>query len=396
MPPADSPGGQGTADRGHAHGGVRAVLAALVANLGIAATKFVAFVITGSASMLAESAHSMADSGNQVLLLVGRRRSRRAETEQHQFGFGQERYFYGFVVAVVLFTVGALFSVYEGVHRITHPETVESPVVALAVLGVAIILESFSLRTALVQSNLARGEHGLLHFIRHAKAPELPTVLLEDLAALAGLAFALAGVALSAITHHPEWDGAGSLAIGCLLGVVAAILATEMKSLLIGESASTEIERLIVTALEDGPELQRVIHLRTVHLGPEALLVAAKVGIRREETGASIASGIDAAERRVRALVPIARVIYLEPDLYRSAEADEGDPAVRAVLRDPAGLAEPASEIPAAGEPRPAGEPAPAGERPPAGEPRPAGEPAPAGQRPAAGEPRPPAGPAGE
>ena len=335
---------------------MRAVLAALAANLGIAATKFVAFVITGSASMLAESVHSVADSGNQILLLVGRRRSRRAETEQHQFGFGQERYFYGFVVAVVLFTVGAVFSVYEGVHRITHPEAVVSPAVAFVVLGVAIILESFSLRTALAASNKARAEHGLIYFVRHAKAPELPTVLLEDMAALAGLVFALAGVALSTITHHPEWDGVGSLAIGGLLGVVAVILAIEMKSLLIGESASTEVERLIVTALEDGPELQRVIHLRTVHLGPEALLVAAKVAIRGEQTGASITTGIDAAERRVRAAVPIAQIIYLEPDLYRAAQADAADPAVRAVLRDPAELAEPAvSSEPAGPATGPAG-----------------------------------------
>src|ERR1022692_3980 len=335
MPPADPPGGAGTAAEAPAHGGVRAVLAALGASLTIAATKFAAFVITGSASMLAESVHSLADSGNQLLLLVGRSRSRRAETAQHQFGFGPERYLYGFIVAVVLFTVGALFSVYEGVHRITHPETVESPAVAFAVLGIAMVLESFSLRTALAQSRQARGQRGLGHFIRHAKAPELPTVLLEDLAALTGLTVALAGVALSAITHQGEWDGAGSLAIGGLLGGVAVILAIEMKSLLIGESASEQIERAIVTALEDGPELQRVIHLRTVHLGPEALLVAAKVAIRGEETGLSIASGIDAAERRVRAAVPIAKMIYLEPDMYRAAQADVTDPAVRAVLRDP-------------------------------------------------------------
>jgi cation diffusion facilitator family transporter len=334
MPAEDPPGAAARADRAQAHGGARAVLAALAANLGIAVTKFVAFAITGSASMLAESVHSLADCGNQLLLLVGRSRSRRAETAQHQFGFGTERYFYGFIVAVVLFTVGALFSVYEGVHRITHPEEVVSPVVAVAVLGVAIILESFSLRTAVRASNLTRGEHGLAYFIRHAKAPELPTVLLEDMAALAGLVFALAGVTLATVTHHGEWDGAGSLAIGVLLGVVAVILAIEMKSLLIGESASTEVARAIVTALEDGPEVQRVIHLRTLHLGPDALLVAAKVAIRGEETGGSIASGIDAAERRIRAAVPIAKTIYLEPDLYRPAGADQDDPAV-AVLRDP-------------------------------------------------------------
>ena len=310
--PADPPGGAGPADRAKAQsrGGGRAVLAALGANLGIAATKFLAFAITGSASMLAESVHSLADCGNQVLLLVGRRRSQRAETEQHQFGFGTERYFYGFIVAVVLFTVGALFSVYEGVHRIAHPERVDSPVVAFAVLGVAIVLESFSLRTAIAASNPTRGQHGLGHFIRHAKAPELPTVLLEDMAALAGLVFALTGVALSAITHRGEWDGAGSLAIGCLLGVVAVILAIEMKSLLIGESASAEVERAIVTALEDGSEVQRIIHLRTLHLGPDALLVAAKIAIRGEATGGSIASGIDAAERRIRAAVPIAKTIF--------------------------------------------------------------------------------------
>ena len=348
MPPADSPAAAGPAGTGgpagagrqaggggHGSGGMRAVLAALAANLGIAATKLVAALITGSASMLAESVHSIADSGNQVLLLVGRRRSRRAETEEHQFGFGMERYFYAFIVAVVLFTVGALFSIYEGWHRITHPAEVVSPLVALAVLGVAIILESASLRTALAQSKEARGERGLSQFIRRAKAPELPTVLLEDLAALAGLAVALAGVTLSAITHQPVWDGLGSLVIGCLLGLVAVILAIKMKSLLIGESASEDVEHAIVAALERGPELERVIHLRTVHLGPEALLVAAKIAIRGGATGAAIATGIDAAERRVRAAVPIAKMIYLEPDLYRAAGADATDPAVRAVLRDP-------------------------------------------------------------
>jgi len=340
VPAADPPAGPGPAGtavpagQARASGAARGVLTALGANLGIAATKFAAFAITGSASMLAESVHSLADCGNQVLLLVGRRRSRRAETEEHQFGFGTERYFYGFIVAVVLFTVGALFSVYEGLDRIAHPERVDSPAVAFAVLAVGIILESFSLRTAVVASRPARGPHGLGHFIRHAKAPELPTVLLEDMAALAGLAFALAGVALTAITHQGEWDGAGSLAIGCLLGVVAVILALEMKSLLLGESASAEVVHAIVTALEDGPEVLRVIHLRTVHLGPDALLVAAKVAIRGDETGDRIARGIDAAEARVRAAVPIAQVIYLEPDLYRPADADEADPAV-AVLRDP-------------------------------------------------------------
>ena len=344
---------------------MRAVLAALAANLGIAATKLAAALITGSASMLAESVHSIADSGNQVLLLVGRSRSRRAETEAHQFGFGTERYFYGFVVAVVLFTVGALFSIYQGWHRITHPEEVVSPLVALAVLGVAIILESVSLRTALAASNTARGGLSLGHFIRHAKAPELPTVLLEDLGG-AGRAGVRAGRRHAERDHPAAGMGrpglAGDRRAARRGGHCPRGQDEEPADRRVGRP---DVERLIVTALEDGPELQRVIHLRTVHLGPEALLVAAKVAIRGEQTGASIASGIDTAERRVRAAVPIAQIIYLEPDLYRAAEADETDPAIRAVLRDPAELTGPAD---AAGPAAPAGPPDAA---------RPAGRPAP-------------------
>ena len=327
------------AGHGHGEGGTRAVLAALGANLGIAVTKFVAFVITGSASMLAESVHSLADTGNQVLLLVGRRRSRRAGTEQHPFGFGLESYFYAFVVAVVLFTVGALFSVYEGIHRISHPEKVSDPVVALAVLGVAIVLESLSLRTALAAAAPELRSRGLRRFIQQAKAPELPTVLLEDMAALIGLFVALVGVSMATITGNGRWDGAGSLAIGVVLGLVAVVLAIEMKSLLIGEAATAATERAVVTALEDGPELEQVIHLRTMHLGPDSLLIAAKVAVRPQASGSAIARAIDTAEQRVRAAVPIAQVIYLEPDLYRVGDADTGDPAVRAAQREPgAGL----------------------------------------------------------
>ena len=309
------------------------MLAALGANLGIAVTKLAAFVITGSASMLAESVHSLADSGNQALLLLGRSRARRAQTEEHPFGFGRERYFYAFVVAVVLFTVGALFSLYEGVHKIMSPEEIRQPAVAFAVLGIAMVLESFSLRTAVRESNEVRGQIGWIAFIRRAKAPELPAILLEDLAALTGLVFATAGVALATITGNGKWDGAGSLAIGVLLGVVAAVLAVEMKSLLIGESASAEVERAIVTALENGPEVRRVIHLRTLHLGPESLLVAAKIAISGADSAALVAAGIDAAERRVRTAVPIAETIYLEPDIYDAARANVTDPAIRAVRR---------------------------------------------------------------
>jgi cation diffusion facilitator family transporter len=313
--------------------GLRTVIAAFAANLGIAATKFAAFVITGSASMLAESVHSVADSGNQALLLIGRSRARREETEEHPFGFGAERYLYGFLVAVLLFSVGAAFSLYEGIHRILHPERLDSPVVALVVLGIAGVLEGLSFRTAIMESNETRGRRAWPSFIRRAKAPELPAVLLEDFAALIGLALALCGVVLTWVTGNGRWDGAGSLGIGVLLGCVAVILAVEMKSLLIGESADADVERAIVAALEDGPEVERVIHLRTLHVGPETLLVAAKIAVSRDQSTAALVAGIDTAERRVRAAVPIAELIYLEPDLYQESRADLADPAVRAARR---------------------------------------------------------------
>jgi cation diffusion facilitator family transporter len=311
------------------------VLAALGADLGIAATKFIAFAVTGSASMLAEAVHSLADSGNQVLLLFGRARSRRERTEEHPFGFGPERYFYAFVVAVVLFTVGALFSFYEGIRKITHPEPIRSPAVAFVVLAIATVMESFSLRTALRESRPQRDGHGWFAYIRRAKAPEIPAILLEDMAALAGLFLAAIGVGLAVITGKEAWDGVGSLAIGALLASVAIILAVETKSLLIGESASADVEQAIVAALEDGPDVERVIHLRTLHMGPDSLLVTAKIAVRPCDRAETVAAAIDAAERRVRAAVPIARTIYLEPDLYEPARADAADPAIRAVRRRP-------------------------------------------------------------
>lgn len=296
-----------------AEGGTKAIIAALGANLGIAAAKFVAFAITGSASMLAESIHSVADSGNQGLLLLGRKRSERARTPQHPFGYGRERYFYAFVVAVVLFTVGALFSLYEGYHKIADPHEVESPAVAVIVLVVAIGLETFSFRTAIQESNKTRGDRSWVAFVRRAKAPELPVVLLEDLAALVGLIFALIGVTLAAATGDGIWDGVGSVAIGLLLGVIAIILALETKSLLIGEGADSEVERQIVEALESVDEVDHVIHIRTQYIGPEELLVAAKIAVYHDETAAEVARGIDAAEDQVRSRFPIARLIYLEP-----------------------------------------------------------------------------------
>ena len=283
--------------------------------------------------MLAEFVHSVADCSDQVLLLVGRNRAQREKTEEHPFGFGRERYFYGFLVALMLFSVGGAYSVYDGVHKILHPEPITKPYIAFGVLIVSAILEGFSLRTAIRESNPHRAGRGWGSFIHRAKGPDLIVVLLEDSAALAGLAFAFAAIGLSVLTGNGSWDGAGSVAIGLLLAFVAVVVARETKSLLIGESASAEAEAAIVAALENGPELERVIHLRTVHLSPDSLLVAAKVAVRTDDSAATVVRGIDAAESRVRAALPIARVIYLEPDIYQESRADQTDPAIRVVQR---------------------------------------------------------------
>lgn len=301
-----------------AHAGTKAVLAALGANIGIAVIKFIAFAITGSSSMLAEGVHSVVDSGNQGLLLIGGRRSRRVATPEHPFGYGRDRYVYGFLVALVLFSGGGLFALYEGVEKIRHPHHLDSPAVALGVLVVAIVLESFSLRTAVIETTAVKGELSWTAFIRRAKQPELPVVLLEDTAALTGLLLALAGVGLTAVTGDSVWDGIGTCAIGVLLLSVAVILIIETKSLLLGESATPEAVDAIVQSLL-GPGVERVIHLRTMHLGPDELLVGAKLAMPAAATLADVAGAIDAAEARVRAAVPAARVIYLEPDIDRAA-----------------------------------------------------------------------------
>src|SRR3954466_9938598 len=331
--PSTGPGAaQEEQSAGHG-GGTTAIIAALLANLGIAVAKFVAFVVTGASSMLAEAIHSVADSGNQVLLLVGGRRSLRAATPAHPFGFGRDRYVYGFLVAIVLFSVGGLFAVYEGVHKLLHPEPLDSPLVAIAVLVIAIVAESFSLRTAVKETNeVRRPGVSFWRFIRTARAPELPVVLLEDTAALIGLVLALLGVGLTALTHVQAFDALGTIAIGLLLVAVAVILGMETKSLLLGEAATPEAQRRIVAALEDGEGGLSVIHMRTQHLGPEELLVAAKIAVRHDETAASIARAIDEAEARVRAAEPAARVIYLEPDLRRPGAGPVEGPA--AVLRE--------------------------------------------------------------
>jgi cation diffusion facilitator family transporter len=296
-------------------GSTKAVVTAMFANLGIAITKFVAFLLTASSSMLAESVHSLADTSNQALLLIGGKRAKRAATPEHPFGYGRARYVYSFVVAIVLFSLGGLFALYEAWHKFSDPHPIDAwQWVPIAVLLVAMAMESYALKTAVVESNHVRGDRSWPEFVRTSKAPELPVILLEDLGALFGLVFALIGVSLTLLTDDGRWDAAGTAMIGILLVVIAVILAIEMKSLLIGEGATPDHVRAIEEALP-GEGVSSIIHMKTLHLGPEELLVAAKVAIDGDDTAADVARAIDAAERRVRAAVPIARLIYLEPDV---------------------------------------------------------------------------------
>lgn len=298
-------------------GSTRAIFAALSANIGIAITKFIAAAFSGSASMFAEGIHSVADSGNQILLLVGGKRSRRAATAEHPFGYGRSRYIYAFMVSIVLFAVGGLFSINEGIQKLSHPHELDVVWLPLVVLGAAIVMESFSFRTAIIESNHVRGKQGWVQFIRRAKSPELPVILLEDFAALIGLVLAFFGVGLSVITHDPIWDAIGTLAIGGLLVLVAIVLGFETSSLLVGEGASAEDTGKIRVALSSTAGVGSIIHMKTLYLGPDELMLGAKIAVDPGATAAQVAVVIDAAEANIRAAVPTARVIYLEPDIRR-------------------------------------------------------------------------------
>jgi len=299
---------------------MRAIIAALLANIGIAITKFLAAAISGSASMLAEAIHSVADSGNQLLLIVGGKRAKRQATAAHPFGYGRSRYIYAFMVSIVLFSIGGMFSIVEGVSKLSEKHPLDNVWIPLAVLAVAIVLESFSLRTALHEAKKMRGKSSLIQFIRHAKSPELPVVMLEDIAALIGLVFAFAGVGLTALTHNSIFDAIGTLAIGVLLVLVAIVLGIETSSLLIGEGATANDTALIRGALEAVVGKGGVIHMKTMYLGPDELLLGAKIAVAKTATGAEIADTIDAAEESVRNAMPTTRVIYLEPDIKKVAK----------------------------------------------------------------------------
>ncbi|MGI3783810.1 MAG: cation diffusion facilitator family transporter [Janthinobacterium lividum] len=308
-----------------AEGGNKAVVAALSANLGIAVVKFGAFALTGASSMLAEAIHSVADSGNQVLLLVGGKRAKKGVTPEHPFGYGRERYIFGFIVAVVLFSVGGLFALYEAYHKwhelhLGHGDALLDGRwwwVPLVVLGAAIVAEGFSFRTAVRESNRTRGKQTWATFIRSAKAPELPVILLEDFAALIGLVFAFAGIGLTLLTRNALFDVLGTGLIGLLLVAVAVTLAIETKSLLLGESAGPEAVRRIEQALVGSEGVERVIHMKTMHMGPEEILVAAKIAVSPAERAVEIAEIIDRAEAAIRAAEPMVTSLYLEPDVYR-------------------------------------------------------------------------------
>jgi cation diffusion facilitator family transporter len=303
-------------------GGIKAIIAALVANIGIAISKFVAFALTGSSSMLSEAIHSVADSGNQILLLVGNKRSKKQADESHPFGYGRRRYVYGFIVAIVLFLIGGLFSLYEGIHKWQQPEPLNDWWIAVLVLVIAIGLETYSFRTALREANKSRGKRSLFKFVKDSRQPELPVILLEDAGALTGLVLALLGVGAAVITGDGRFDALGAMGIGTLLIVIAIFLAIEMTAMLVGESALPEEVAAIRKALEDSSGVERVIHLRTMHVGPDELLVAAKIAIHDSDTGAQIARAINEAEVSLRSAVPSAQYIFLEPDLDRGRDAD--------------------------------------------------------------------------
>ncbi len=295
-------------------GTTKSVVVAFAANAGIAAAKFVGYLVTGSSAMLAESVHSLADTVNEVLLLVGKRAALRRPDALHQFGYGRSRYFYSFVVALLVFVLGAVAAMYEGYRKLSHPEPLTTPGVAIAILVVAALLEGFSLRTVLRESKGLKGSDSWWHFVRNSRVPEPPVVLLEDSAALLGLGVAFAGVTLTAVTANPVWDAVSTLGIGMLLAVIAVVLIIEMHSLLIGEGATREQCAMIRSALQRAQHVDSVVELRTQYLAPDQLMVVAKVVLAPEEQFAAAADAIRNAEARIREMVPAVRVVYIQPE----------------------------------------------------------------------------------
>ncbi|WP_156687651.1 cation diffusion facilitator family transporter [Mycobacterium sp. Marseille-P9652] len=293
----------------------KSVLVAFGADAGIAVAKLVGFLVTGSAAMLAEVLHSVADSMNELLLMFGKRQAHRRPDALHQFGYGRSRYFYSFVVALLVFALGSVVALYEGCRKLRNPEPLTSPQIAIAILGVAALLEGYSLHTVRKQSKRLKGSDSWWQFIRNSRVPEPPVVLLEDSAALIGLALAFAGVGLTAVTGDPIWDAIGTLAIGVLLGGIALVLIVETHSLLIGEGATANQCKVIRSVLQREEHVDAVTDLRTQYLAPDQLVVAARVVCGPEPEFAVAAAVIRDAETRIRQAVPSVRAVYIQPEI---------------------------------------------------------------------------------
>jgi cation diffusion facilitator family transporter len=292
----------------------RAVIYALGANFAIAISKYAAAVITGSGSMLAEAVHSTADCGNQLLLLLGLKRSRRPPSADYPLGFGKETYFWSFVVALMLFSVGGLFSIYEGWHKLREPEELSYPLLALGVLAFGIVAEGFSMWGCLREVNKVRGSRTLWQWFRESRNAELVVIFGEDLAALLGLSIAFVAVLATWATGEPAYDALGSIAIGILLIVVAAMVAIEVKALLVGQGVEPEVRREMMAFLQGEPSIERVLELLTLHMGGD-VMVAVKAKMREHASTAALVEEINRIEAAFRERFPQTQWTFFEPDV---------------------------------------------------------------------------------
>ncbi len=297
----------------HQEASVKSILFALLANLGIAITKTVAAVITGSGAMLAESIHSFADCGNQGLLFLGLKTSKKKPDPVHPLGYGKEIYFWSFMVALILFSMGGLFSVYEGIHKLNSHEGLKSPFIAIIVLSVSIVLESASLYGCITQINKLRHNESLWKWVKNSRQSELIVVLGEDIAALLGLTFALAAIILSMVTGNPVFDAIGSIGIGVLLIIISFFLAIKIKTLLIGQSSDQETRDQIINFLENRPEVGKVLNLITLQLGAQ-VMVAVKVEMKKTETVKQLLENINTCEAELKKTNPAIQWVFFEPD----------------------------------------------------------------------------------
>lgn len=293
------------------------IIQSLVANLIIAVAKGVAAVFTRSGAMLAETLHSLADCGNQLLLLLGVRLSRRPPDEKHPLGYGRSLYFWSFMVALLLFTGGGVFSLYEGLHKLGHPEAVENPWLGVAILGFSLVIEGWATISNITEMNRRRGELPFFQYLRESKDSDLVVVFGENSAAVLGLALALVALGLASVTGDPRWDAIGTLAIGVVLIGVAVFLAIEVKSLLVGEAADPAITRAVEALAVEDPKVTRVLRLITVQQGPGEVLVAMKLGFLSGMTFEEVSATINGFETRLRARCPEVKWSFVEPDVPR-------------------------------------------------------------------------------